>query len=198
MAAAAVPLGAGLAAVGCLVVKELSSQAFSLTLAHLSDMMAYLNRKPDEVTRLIHKDLVALVPTAKLKIIHAMLYDFEWLREESKTVDSLCDRLTELAQSINYHTQQIGVAIDHFNQLWLKSWRTLDVSANIEAIKRDAHHLNETFELLKIMLPSCLTVAANRRPTISTVSKTPLPPVPPKPPKLPLLLAPPEPHQTAK
>lgn len=193
---AAATATAGLAAVGCLVVKEFSSQAFSLAVSHLGDVMSQLNRKPDDATRLIHKELIALVPTAKLKIIHAMLFDFEWLREESKTVDSLCDRLTELAQSINYHTQQIGIALDHFNQLYFRSWRTLDISPNLEAIKRDVHHLNETFEVLKIMLPSCVLLVNNRR--TSNKAHHPLPQLPaiksPKPSPV-LLLHPPETHK---
>lgn len=192
MAAATVPLGAGLAAVSCLVVKELSSQAFALTVSHLGDMMAYLKRGPDDLTRMIHTDLVKLVPTSKLKIIQAILIDFEWLREESKTVDSLCDQLTELAQFINYHTQQIGLAIEHFNQLYFRSWRTLDVTDHMSAIKKHSQMLEETFDILKDLLPSCLAVATTRPNKLKpTRNPPPLPPPPKAPTQLPKALLPP-------
>jgi hypothetical protein len=164
--AAAVALGS----VGCLVVKELSSQAFALSLGHLSDIMTYLTRRSDDVTRLICDELTKMVPTAKLKIIQCVLFDFEWLREESKTIDSLCERLTELAQSIHFHVQQIGLNIDAFNKLYFRSWRTLDVSLHLQIIRQHVHDLHETFELLKLMLPSCISLTQSR-PRIHAIRK---------------------------
>lgn len=155
---AAVALGS----VGCLVVKELSSQAFSLTLCHLTDIMSYLTRKSDDVTRLICDELATTVPTAKLKIIQCVLFDFEWLREESKTIDSLCERLTELAQSIHFNVQQIGLSIEAFNKLYFRSWRTLDVSIYLQIVKQNVKELHETFELLKLMLPSCISLTQSK------------------------------------
>lgn len=151
---AAVALGS----VGCLVVKELSSQAFALTLGHLSDILSYLTRRSDDATRVICEELTKIVPTAKLKIIQCVLFDFEWLREESKTINSLCERLTELAQSIHFHIQQIGLTIDAFNQLYFRSWRTLDVSLHLQVVRQNVHDVHETFELLKLMLPSCISL----------------------------------------
>ena len=150
-----------LGSVGCLVVKELSSQAFALTLSHLSDVLTYLTRKSDDVTKLVCEELAKTVPTAKLKIIQCVLFDFEWLRDESKTMDALCERLTELAQSIHFNVQQIGYSIEAFNQLYFKSWRTLDVSMHLQIIKQDVKELNETFELVKLLLPSCITLSEN-------------------------------------
>lgn len=153
-----------LTAVGCLVVKELSSQAFTMTISHLSDVMSFMGRRPDDVTRALHRELVGIVPTAKLKIIQSILIDFDGLRHESKTIDTLAERLTELAQSINYHTQQIGIALEHFNQLYFRGWRTLDVSDHLTAIQRDSKSLEETFDLLRGLLPSCLAIVHTRKP----------------------------------
>jgi hypothetical protein len=147
---------AGAATVGCLLVKELSSQAFSLTVAHLTEVLAYLGRRPDHQTRAVHDQVALLVPTAKLRIIQCMLSDFEWLRDESRTIDSLCERLAELADSIRIQVRLIGLAVEEFNKLWFRSWRTLDVSAHTAAIRSDVQDLQDTFELLKVMLPLAL------------------------------------------
>jgi hypothetical protein len=166
------------AAVGCMLVRELSSQAFALTMTHLSDVLAAIQRGPNEVTRLIQRDLTDVVPSAKLRIVHAMLIDFEWLRDRSRTIDSLCDRLTELAQSIHFRTHAIGDEIDRFNALYFRSWRTLDVTGHISGIKADVVQLNETFELFKALLPSCLALDA-KAPSMaqqSTFRRQQLPP----------------------
>lgn len=147
--------------VSCMMVKELSSQAFSITLAHLTELI----RSPhsDTASKSIQEQLVEIVPTAQLHIIHSVLYDFEWLRTDSKTVDALCERLTELAQSIHSHAKQVQLAIDQWNQLYFRTWRTLDVSKHLNALRTDVAHLDKTFELLKNMLSSCLNLSAARR-----------------------------------
>ena len=78
------------AAVGCLVVKELSSQAFALTLSHLSGMFVAMSRTADDMTTSIRNELLQIVPTPKLRIIQAVFFDFEVLGTNSKTMDSLC------------------------------------------------------------------------------------------------------------
>lgn len=163
------------AQLGCMVVKELSGQAFSLTVTHLVEALAKLGRKPDDVTKSIHADLVKLIPTSKLKIIQCMLADFEWLRQESKTIDALMERLTELAQTIHYHAQQISQKIQEFNQLYFRGWRTLDVSEHVEAIRKGSHHLEETFDLLKHLLPSCIALHKKQLfPSSNNKSTTPI------------------------
>lgn len=156
-------IAAASAAVSCLIVRELSSQAFSVTLTRLTDVLIFMSRKPDDMTRAIHDEMVKLVPSDKLKIIQCVLCDFEWMRDESKTVNALMERLTELAQIIHYRVQQIGLALEDFNTLWFRTWRTLDVSDHLAAIKKTSAIIDETFELLKIMLPSCLILVRRKK-----------------------------------
>ena len=147
--------------VSCMVVKELSSQAFSITLAHLTDLIR--RPHPDMASKSIQEELSDIVPTAQLHIIQSVLYDFEWLRTDSKTVDALCERLTELAQSIHGHAKHVQLAIDEWNQLYFRTWRTLDVSTHMKALRSDVAQLHQTFEVLKNLLPSCLNLSAARR-----------------------------------
>jgi len=155
--------GAGaVGAVGCLIVRELSSQAFSLTLTQLMDVMSAIRRNPEDVTQLVHDELISIVPTAKLNIIKCVLCDFEWMRQDSKTINALCNRLTELAQSIRHQVKKIDLAVDTWNERYFRRWFSLDVSTHFKIIKQDVHELNETFELLKVMLPSCLSLQSNK------------------------------------
>jgi hypothetical protein len=152
------------AAVGCLVVRELSSQAFSLTLAQLKEALAFMGRSPDYVTKWAQAQLEEVVPSARLHIIQCGLADFEWARAESKMVDALCERLAELAQEIHANIGRIHRAVDDFNQLYFRSWRTLSVERELAAIRAAVKLLQETYDEFKSMLPSCLAnIAARRR-----------------------------------
>lgn len=144
------------AAVGCLVVRELSSQAFSLTLVQLKELLAYMGRSPDYITKLIQTRLAEIVPWPRLQIIQCGLIDFEWARSESKMVDALCERLAELAQEIHVNISRIHAALDEFNQLYFRTWRTLNVEGELGNIRQAVKLLQETYDEFKTMLPSCL------------------------------------------
>jgi hypothetical protein len=165
---------AAAAAIGCLVVKELSSQTFAIAVSHLGDVVAYLSRKTLENTTStvlsVHQQLQRLVPTAKLKIIQAVLYDFEPLRQQSKTVDTLMERLAEVAQTIHYHVQQIQLAEELHEQKYFKEWRSFDVAEHMEAITAANVHLEDSFQLLTKLLPSCIVLS---RPSTCSKPVTP-------------------------
>jgi hypothetical protein len=152
----------GLATAGAvLAVRELSSQAFSVTLGQLTKLLATIGSRPDDVSKQIHNEMLQLIPHSKLKIIGCVLMDFEQVRDESKTIDALCERLIDLEQQIHYWAKEIETKIDKYEQLYFRTWRTLDVSAELAAIRQQSHHIDETFELFKWMLSAYIKVRSS-------------------------------------
>jgi len=122
-----------------------------------------LSKNTDVVIQDVHKLLIQVVPAMKLKIIHAMLIDFEELRHQSKTIDTIMDSLNATANEIYMEVSLIEKAQNHYNECWLRSWRPymLDVKPNIVRIKESSSNLDRDLDLLKALLPSCVAVVVS-------------------------------------
>lgn len=149
-----------ISALGYMVVKEFSAQAFSITVGRLTDALVQFSKNTDVVVQDVHKVLIQIVPTMKLKIIQAMLIDFEELRHQSKTVDTIMDSLNATANEIYVEVGLIEKAQNYYNECWIRSWRPylLDVRPNISKIKESSLNLDRDLDLLKALLPSCVAV----------------------------------------
>jgi hypothetical protein len=148
---------------GYMVVKEFSAQAFSVTVGRLADALVQFSKTTDVVILDVHKMLIQVVPTMKLKIIQAMLIDFDELRHQSKTIDTIMDSLNITANEIYVEVGLIEKAQNYYNECWLRSWRPymLDVKPNIGKIKESVLNLDRDLDLLKALLPSCVAVVVS-------------------------------------
>jgi hypothetical protein len=165
-AAAAVSLVVGTptqvaGAVGYLVAKEMSGQAFSFTLARISDVLSRLSRHDSDAGKGIHAQLARLIPSAKLNITQALMTDFENLRTTSKTIDALLQAVDDAASRIMAESHSIELKIEaHNKEAWFAGWRSLDVSQHLDCVRFSVDALESNFALLAQLLPSCVVAMA--------------------------------------
>jgi len=145
-----------LAMTGTILVKELSSQAFNLALSQLTEMLQYFSQRPELKYVEVRAKLGKLIPKAKIEIIQSGLMEFEWIRCQSKVIDVLCERLTQLVQDIQHEVASITQALNVYNATYFKWWYPLDVGREFETIEMLVTTLLETHKEFQSMLPTCI------------------------------------------
>jgi hypothetical protein len=148
------------AAVAYLVANQLSGPALSLTISKLGDLIISLGAQRDDVVQRAHHEISRIVPFVKLKIVHAMVADFEALRRRSKTVDAIMDSLNESANEIHRNLTLIKVAAVEYESCWFRRWRPhlFNVEIELDRIRAASLMLDRGFQLLTDLLPSCVSV----------------------------------------
>jgi hypothetical protein len=160
------------AAVAYIVANQLSGPALSLTIGKLADLLMSLGNKQDDVVQKAHNEITRVVPFVKLKIVHAMVSDFEDLRRRSKTVDAIMDGLNESADDIYRSLTMVKLAANEYEALWFRSWRThlFNVEPELTRIRTSADRLDRGFQLLIDLLPSCATIFPSSSSSSSSIS----------------------------
>ncbi len=148
------------AAVAYIVANQLSGPALSLTISKLGDLIISLGAQRDDVVQRVHHEISRIVPFVKLKIVHAMVADFEALRRRSKTVDAIMDSLNESANEIHHNLTLIKVAAIEYEACWFRRWRPhlFNVEMELDRIRAASLMLDRGFQLLTDLLPSCVSV----------------------------------------
>ena len=140
-----------------LVVKEFSNQAFSITVSHIINSISTLPiQSTDQSGKKIKEQLQKVIPIVKLQLINGILKDFDLLKTKSLTIEILMDSLNEIGETIRTEINKIAILIAEHEGKWFSKWRNLDVSFSIEKIKKACQMLDDIFEIMKTLLPSCM------------------------------------------
>jgi hypothetical protein len=80
-----------------------------------------------------------------------------WLKEidpnsivQESSLDIIYRGITESCQTISYLLNDINKKIKHYNTLWFKSWRTIDLDTEIIKLKRSTKILTDRLNLIAI------------------------------------------------
>ena len=158
-----------------LVAKELSYQAFTVTLSKISSTMLNfsLTTSSDDLVKESYSLIKSDVPVAELKIVEALLIDFDSLRQQSKTVDTIMNCLNQSMNDIFHELSQIHAQISYYESCWFRSWRIglLNIQPNINKIRKESTLIRTNMQLLKDLLPSCI-IALKMRTGMKTITTT--------------------------
>lgn len=149
--------------IGYIVAKELSVQAFGFTLGRLSTLLTDMSKYSTESAQSVHRQLTNLVPTAKLKIVDAIIRDFENVRSCSQTIDALLESMADTASLIHIEVHLINLRVQKFESWigWLSLMGRLGIDDNLNKLRVLSSTLEDNFALLTQLLPSCIIAAAN-------------------------------------
>ena len=138
--------------VAALITGEITSKTVGFTINALSGTLSYMTSiSEDLIIKKYREELEVIDIEFKLKIIQ------EWLDSNTKD-NSYSERHDELYKSISticslltIELQGIEKKIKDHKSKWFHTWRTLDLSDEINHIKRNALILNERILLIMVL-----------------------------------------------
>ena len=96
-------------------------------------------------------DIELLDIEIKLKLVD------NWLREinvdsikPESNLDIIYRGISESCHGISWLTKEINNKINHYNSLWFRNWRTIDLDLEIHKLKRNTKILSERLNLIMI------------------------------------------------
>ena len=134
---------------------ELLSRVIGITINSLTNTFALM--ATNTISSYNHKmkeyqdELELLDIMIKLRLVE------NWLKEidpnsivQESSLDIIYRGITESCQIISYLLNDINKKIKHYNTLWFKSWRTIDLDSEIIKLKRSTKILTDRLSLIAI------------------------------------------------
>jgi hypothetical protein len=134
---------------------ELLSRVIGITINSLTNTFALM--ATNTITSYNHKmkeymdELEILDIMIKLRLVENWLTEIDphTIVQES-SLDIIYRGITESCQTISYLLNDINKKIKHYNSLWFKSWRTIDLDTEIIKLKRATKILTDRLNLISI------------------------------------------------
>jgi len=134
---------------------ELLSRVIGITINSLTNTFALM--ATNTISSYNHKmkeyqdELEILDIMIKLRLVE------NWLKEidpnaitHDSSLDIIYRGITDTCQIISYLLNDINKKIKHYNTLWFKSWRTIDLDMEIIKLKRSTKILTDRLNLISI------------------------------------------------
>ena len=121
------------------LTSAISMMATNIITNHNSKMKEYM------------EELELLDIEIKLKLVENWLkeIDMKTIVQESN-LDIICRSITESCHTISYLVHNINKKIMNYNNMWLKSWRSIDMDMEIHQLKRATKILTDRLNLITV------------------------------------------------
>lgn len=134
---------------------ELLSRVIGITINSLTNTFALM--ATNTISSYNHKMKEYIDELELLDIMIKLRLVENWLKEidpntitQDSSLDIIYRGITESCQIISYLLNDINKKIKHYNTLWFKSWRTIDLDTEINKLKRSTKILTDRISLISI------------------------------------------------